>query len=274
MGLGEYRSVLKFAGLPLLAVAVLVGVVVIIARDSDSTPAPTPAPEAEPIPTPTEASDNRGVRPETGYSKVDLDAWSDKIWDTVPGIRSSGVDGNRIVFGMVPLRGVREAFEAAVAAANIPRDAVGINIGCAPFGLGQSPKDGLLRDIHASVEVAPQVAYGETVRMKLTLRNVSDKPVGLFYGHGSDNFVVTTPDGEDIWHWTCAKAFITVMLTTTLEPGDVLDYTGEWEQVNYQGEAVPPGVYTVHGAFHLSWSDSGQFVHLFTPPHQLEVLGE
>ena len=274
MGRSTYRRVLGFVGLPLLAAAVLAVIAVFIPRHSDSASEPTPVPVNVPTPVPTEASDNSGVKPETRYSKAELDAWSDKIWDTVPGISSSRVDGNRIVFGRVPRRGLREAFEAAVAAANIPRDAVVINVGCDPFGLGQPAKDGLLRGIHASVEVTPQVAYGETVRMKLTLRNVSDKPVDLFYGEGSGNFVVTTPDGGEVWYWTCGKAFTTQLLITTLEPGDVLDFTGEWEQVNYQGEAVPPGVYTVHGAFHLSWSDSGQFFHLVTLPHQVEVLRE
>ena len=42
--------------------------------------------------------------------------------------------------------------------------------------------------------------------MKLTLRNVSDGSVSFFLGGRPPfDFVVSTADGEQVWHWKCAK---------------------------------------------------------------------
>ena len=313
MGRSTYRRVLGIVGLPLLAVAVLVGVFVFIARYSDSARAPTPAPTdtsssvatsvLTPVPTavatpvPTETPSNEPTRasttlpaivwrdapregttrPEVEYSKADLDAWHEKISETIhriPGVSLSGVHDNRIEISMYGRRGAREAVEAAIAEANVPRGAVVISFGCGPFPSGQPPSEVFLRAIDFSLDMAAQVSYGQTIRMKLTLTNVSDEPVVLFRGDPPHDFVVTTPDGEGVWYWTCGKILLAVGITDTMRPGAVRVFTGSWEQVDNQGEAVPPGTYIVHAAFNYAWGDSTEFVQLVTPPHQLEVLGE
>ena len=310
MGRSTYRRVLGFVGLPLLAVAVLVGVIVFIARDSDSAPAPTPIPTDTPtgVPTPapitvttsvpTDAPTNApptrfsttlpdidwpagpregGARSGTEYSKAELDAWHEKMVDAiyrVPGVSSSGVHDNRIEISVYGRRGAREAVEAAIAEANVPRDAVVVSFGCGPFRPVQPPNNEFLRAVEFSLDMASQVSYGQTVRMKLTLTNVSDEPVVLFRGDPPHDFVVTTPDGEGVWYWTCGKILLAVGITDTMRPGAVRVFTGSWEQVDNQGEVVPPGTYIVHAAFNYAWGDSTQFVQLVTPPQKLEVLSE
>ena len=98
-----------------------------------------------------------------------------------------------------------------------------------------------LRAIDYSLEVAPQAPYGETVRMKLTLRNVSDGMVNLVLGGRPPyDFEVSTPDGEQVWHWKCGKITNLPLDSKTLEPGEELEFVGEWEQVDNRGEPGSP----------------------------------
>ena len=55
----------------------------------------------------------------------------------------------------------------------------------------------------------------------------------------------------------------------TLEPGEELEFVGEWEQVNNRGEPVPPGAYLVRGVLDLEPPET-----LVTEAHELEVRGK
>ena len=54
-------------------------------------------------------------------------------------------------------------------------------------------------------------------------------------------------EGEQVWHWKCAQITLLVLDSETLEPGEALELTGEWEQVDNRREPVPPGTYLVRG---------------------------
>ena len=212
------------------------------------------------------------------YSMAHLNAWyktlRDVVWQ-VPGIAGTDLNEriNRIEIDMQPRRGGREEMEAAIATVDVPREAIVIDVGCEgvrgwPLGPQERPADAFLDSIEYSVETAAEASYGETVRMKLTLRNVSDEPASFSLGgNPSHDFVVTTLDGEGIWHWKCTKIILDLLGEETLEPGDVLEFTGEWDQVNNRGEPVPPGTYLVHGVLDLGFPE-----RLLTPAHELTVL--
>jgi hypothetical protein len=51
-------------------------------------------------------------------------------------------------------------------------------------------------------------------------------------GGPAHDFVVTTPGGEEVWHWMYAKISNAALYSKTLEPGEELLLTGEWEQVD------------------------------------------
>ena len=212
------------------------------------------------------------------YSMDHLAEWyeslTDAIWQ-VPGISSSDLDEseNRIEIGMYPRRGGREEMEAALATVQVPRGAIIIDVGCGgirpwPLDPGQPPNEAFLRAIEYSLELVSQASYGETLGMKLTLRNVSDAPVSFSLGGRPPyDFVVSTPDGEQVWHWKCAKITLLPLDSKTLEPGEELEFVGEWEQVDNRGEPVPPGVYSMRAVLNL---DPPQ--KLVTEAHELEVL--
>ena len=215
---------------------------------------------------------------EGDYSMDHLDAWhrtlSGAIYQ-VPGIVYTDLDEvkNRIEIGMYPRRWGREEMEAALATVDVPRGAVVIEIGCNgirqwPLDRGEPPDEAFLSTIDYSLEVMSQAPYGETMRTKLTLRNVSDGTVNLVLGGRPPyDFEVTTPDGQQVWHWNCGKIIEEPLDSKTLEPGEELEFIGEWEQVDNRGESVPPGAYLVRGVLNLEPPEK-----LVTETHKLDVL--
>ena len=210
------------------------------------------------------------------YSAADLARWYERLVDVrkVPGIASTDLDEakSRIEISIYPLRGVREEWEAALATLDVPREAIVIKVGCQgihpwPLDLGEPPDGAFLSAIDYSLEVVSQAPYGETVQMNLTLRNVSDGPVNLVLGGRPPfDFVVSTAGGEQVWHWKCAKITLPPLDGKTLEPGEELEFVGEWEQVDNRGEPVPPGVYLVRGVLSLDPPEK-----LATEGHELQV---
>ena len=215
---------------------------------------------------------------EGDYSMDHLDAWYRTLSGAVsqvPGIVYTDLDEgkNRIEIGMYPRRWGREEMEAALATVDVPRGAVVIEIGCNgirqwPLDRGEPPEEAFLQAVDYSLELVPQAPYGETVEMKLRLRNVGDGPVSFYLG-GSPayDFEVTTPDGQQVWHWNCGKIIEEPLDCKTLEPGEELEFIGEWEQVDNRGESVPPGAYLVRGVLNLEPPEK-----LVTEARELEVL--
>ena len=175
-------------------------------------------------------------------------------------------------FGLLPLRGAREQLEAAIARALVPREVIEIEVGCQGGALrrievGIPPSEELRRAIDHSLEVISLAAYGETVSLKLTLKNSSDAPVQFYTGSSPHDFVVATVHGQEVWHWRCGKTFPMIMRQINLEPGEELVLVGEWEQMDNWGEPVPAGTYLIRGM--LIFQPAGI---LATPPQELNVL--
>ena len=187
----------------------------------------------------------------------------------------SGVDerNHRINIGMLPLRGARDRMEAAIARANVPRETVVIDVGCPAGALwrldtGRDPKEEFLDAIDYSVEAASKAPYGDTVLLKLTLRNTSDEPVQFVTGgRPPHDFIVTSADGEEVWNWLCARNQLLPLDGRTLQPGEGLEFVGEWEQVDNRGEPVPAGKYLIRGVLDMEPPE-----RLVTQPHELRVL--
>ena len=209
------------------------------------------------------------------YSMDHLDAWYRTLSGAisqVPGIVYTDLDEgkNRIEIVMYPRRRGREEMEAAIATVDVPRGAIVIDVGCEgkwPRDFGEPPEEAFLQAVEYSLEVVSQAPYGETVEMKLMLRNVGDGPVSfLLGGSPAYDFVVSTPDGEQVWHWKCAKITLLLLDSKTLEPGEELEFVGEWEQVDNRGEPVPPGTYLVRAVLNLDPPEK-----LVTEARELEV---
>ena len=158
-------------------------------------------------------------------------------------------------------------------ALDIPRDAIVIDIGCAGSDqqlnyLMEIAQETFLDGVTFSVEAASQAPYGETVSLKLVLRNVSNETVRFYRGgRPSHDFVVSAPNGDEVWHWWCAKYRELPLGREVLGPGEALELYGEWEQVDNRGKPVPAGDYLVRGVLFMETPEQ-----LVTSPHKLEVL--
>ena len=213
---------------------------------------------------------------EADPSMAELNAWYRALGEAGPvrGVSMSGLDerNHRIEIGLLPLRGVREEMEAAIARANVPREAVAIDVGCPDGALwrldtGRNPGEEFLDAIDYSLEAVSKSPYGDTVSMKLKLRNTRHEPVQFSMGgRPAHDFVITTADGEEVWNWQCAKIILFPLDRKILEPGEELEFTGEWEQVDNRGKPVPPGTYLIRGVLKMEPPE-----RLVTPPHKLRV---
>ena len=126
------------------------------------------------------------------YSMKDLEAWLVAVEGAAgpgSGIFMTSIDerNKRIQIRMRPLRGALEQMEAAIAKVDVPREAVVVEIGCDTDALSRldqskSPEQAFHAAISYSLEAPSQVAYGKTVGMTLTLRNISDEPVQVPHG--------------------------------------------------------------------------------------------
>ena len=156
---------------------------------------------------------------------------------------------------------------------DVPREAIVIEVGCDgihpwPIDPGEPPDEAFLRAADYSLDVVSQAPYGETVEMKLTLRNAGDGTVSFVLGGRPPyDFVASTTDGDLVWHWMCAKFALASLGNETLEPGEELEFIGEWEQIDNRGEPVPPGVYSVRAVLNLDPPEK-----LVTEARELEVL--
>ena len=231
-----------------------------------------------PTSTPTHTGTARPGSTEEEPSVAQLRAWHRAVEEEaarqVRGIVWTGVHGQnrRIEFGLIPLRGAREQLEAAIARAKVPREVIEIEVGCQGGALrrieyGAAPSEESRRAIDYSLEVVSQADYGETVSMKLTLKNSSDAPVQFYTGRPPHDFVVATVHDQEVWHWRCRKSFPAILVEINLEPGEELVLVGEWEQMDNWGEPVPAGTYLIRGM--LIMEPAGI---LATPPQELEVL--
>ena len=96
--------------------------------------------------------------------------------------------------------------------------------------------------------------------------NVS-RPVQFYTGATPHDFVVATVYGQEVWHWRCGKTFPAILVEISLEPGEELVLSGEWEQMDNWGEPVPAGTYLIRGMLIMEPADI-----LATPPQELKVL--
>ena len=262
--------------------ALIVGVLVMagcVTEPPPTTPAdlaPSLRAVEEPTRAPTWTAWPKPTEVEPGVAE--LKAWYRALGKAGPvrGVSMSGVDEShrRIEIWMLPLRGARDQMEATIARANVPREAVAIDVGC-PAGalwrldnMGRAPGEEFLDAMDYSLEAASTAPYGHTVLLKLTLRNTSDEPVQFFTGgRPPQDFIITTADGEEVWNWLCARIRLLPLDGRMLQPSEELEFVGEWEQVDNRGEPVPAGDYLIRGVLRMESPE-----RLVTAPHKLRVF--
>jgi hypothetical protein len=103
-----------------------------------------------------------------------------------------------------------------------------------------------------TLEAPDEVEAGRTVNLKLIWRNLTDKPVELTLGgRPAYDFVVTTNEGKQVWRWLEGEMVQQILEIKTVDPGQKLEFTLEWQPVDQAGAALPPGRYLVQGILNL-----------------------
>ena len=131
------------------------------------------------------------------------------------------------------------------------------------------------------VEVPSEVRWGEAVPLTLKIKNISHHPIVLGHASPAYNFIVTKPDGSEVWRW--ATGLLDVILTTSVGPGEVIEFPAEWDQLELKwdeqsgpikGDFVPPGTYWIQGILHGNIFEKvyqGEAEYLKTKPKQLVI---
>ena len=206
------------------------------------------------------------------YTMAQLMEWYDGLFRdpglNIPGVtvRTSGIhqSKNQLSFSLMPRRGTRELVNAELDRLGIPRDAVKIKVGCEirENGEGRKVNDSertrqLLESLSLTLDVATDVSYGESLPMTFRVQNTSEEPVGLTIGGQPPfDFIVTEPDGAEVWHSLCGQIVLASLGRATLDIGEELEFTAVWEQVDNAGNPVPSGDYLVRGTLNMESPDA------------------
>jgi hypothetical protein len=124
-------------------------------------------------------------------------------------------------------------------------------------------------------EVTPEVASGVPVLMKITLRNVSDDTIRVFLGGSPPtDFIVTRSDGTEVWNWRGQEEnrVPLAIVGSPVQPGEILEWTEEWAQVDNSGVAVPPGEYPASGNVSVWLGRGSEEVILETDQQKITLL--
>ncbi len=117
------------------------------------------------------------------------------------------------------------------------------------------PGGGEWSQLSVELRVAPdQVSVGESVTMTLEVENAGQTPVTLQFNTPLASDFAIVRDGREIWRFSRHVAVIqggaqalVVPHPVTLPPGRKVFYSGTWQQVDDDGNQVPPGEYLVRG---------------------------
>lgn len=84
---------------------------------------------------------------------------------------------------------------------------------------------------------------GSMVHFTVTAVNTGDTPRSLTFPTGQNFDITVTPTGKDApqWQWSRDKMFTMIVRDVTLQPGQKLTFTTEWNQEDNDGNMMPRG---------------------------------
>jgi hypothetical protein len=122
-----------------------------------------------------------------------------------------------------------------------------------------------------ALEVQSSVSVGEAVPLTLKLRNEGESLASVYLGGNVPyDFVVSKPNGTEVWRWLASQVIQPLLELKTLDGGEELKFEGEWDQRNNEGQPVSPGAYLVRGVL-KGETPEGQRLELKTEPRELVI---
>jgi|GEM_PF-888504 hypothetical protein len=87
---------------------------------------------------------------------------------------------------------------------------------------------------------------GEKLRIRFSLKNVSDRDLTVVYGSGQKyDFWILNEQNEEVFRWSHDSSFIAVILREELPKSGQFDFEEEWNGRDNDGHPVPTGQYTL-----------------------------
>jgi hypothetical protein len=90
-------------------------------------------------------------------------------------------------------------------------------------------------------------SLGEDVQLHFTVTNQGTAPAVFNFRNGQRYDFAVRQHGQEIWRWSTRKAFASMPSTTTLRPGETMNFREVWNGVNNRNQPVPAGIYTTVG---------------------------
>lgn len=82
----------------------------------------------------------------------------------------------------------------------------------------------------------------DAVQLTLHVTNAGSEPVTLEYRTAQRyDFVVSTPEGTEVWRWSADRVFAQVLGTETLESGETVSHRASWTPLGRAGRYVAEG---------------------------------
>jgi hypothetical protein len=137
--------------------------------------------------------------------------------------------------------------------------------------IGEGGQTGLLSDLVFDREDR-QYPVGDPVEFTLRLINCGETGSTLHFVNGQRyEFIVENNEtGEEIWRWSQGQAFDQAKGQEVIESGEVVEYTGTWDQADASGAAVPEGRYKV-SAFSVGCGVESEQACQFGPVRQFDI---
>ena len=111
-----------------------------------------------------------------------------------------------------------------------------------------------------SIEVAlhvPATAHlGDSIPLRINLRNLSSRGRHLEYGEPAADFVITTAFGMGVWHYLPENQ-VGLARLDSLPAGSQREFTVTWDQRDTHGKQVGVGSYRVIGVFNGEGTTGG-----------------
>jgi hypothetical protein len=126
------------------------------------------------------------------------------------------------------------------------------------------------KDLQLQVEAPHQAVVGQSVDLRLIVRNSSGSVMNLSGGIPSEayEFYVYDGTGHEVWRSLHAYAALSgVLANWTIAPHDQVSHEVSWSGVGDDGQPLPPGDYTVTGKIFLSDNNSPE-----SPPAAITLL--
>lgn len=97
-------------------------------------------------------------------------------------------------------------------------------------------------------QISDVFLQGEIITFYLTVYNSGNQAAVMnFYNAQQFDFIISHPNGEEVWRWSEDMAFASVVTELVIEPGESVGFSISWDQQLPNEQSLSTGSYTIDG---------------------------